>query len=161
MGEQRDAIEQRIRDLYKKTGFITPDIVISDAKKKDSPLHDQFNWNVEEAAMEAWRETARRIIRSVRVVITVEDVKFPAECRVLPEFIRDPSAESKNQGYSRAAEIRNDHELAVSALMYEIERADGAIGRARGVAEALGLSDEINIVSSAIATVRKKAKGAA
>lgn len=161
MTDQREAVEERIRQLYDQHGSVTPDILIEDARDPESPLHDQFEWDVNRAAMETWRETARRLIRSVRVVRTFEDVKFTGKGRPIPEFIRDPSASQRDQGYSRAADLRSDKDLAMSALMYEIDRADGAINRARDVAEALGLSDDIRIVASAISNVRRKASGAA
>jgi hypothetical protein len=161
MSFDRGAVEDRIRELYDKHGRVTPDLVIEDAKDKKSPLHQCFEWDVQAAALEAWRETARRLIRSVKVVRTFEDVKFTGKGRPIPEFVRDPKAPSSDQGYSRAAELRSERDLAMSALMYEIDRADAAINRARNVAEALGLEEDIRLVASAIATVRKKAKGAA
>lgn len=161
MSYQREAVENRIRELFESHGKITPDIVIEDAKNPDSPLHDQFEWDVNKAAMEAWRDTARRLIRSVRVVVTFEDVQFKGKGRPQPVFVRDPGSTNREQGYARAAELRSDRDRAMAALMYEIDRADSAIKRAQDVAVALGLSDEVRFVSSAIETVRRKAGGAA
>jgi hypothetical protein len=156
--DQRLLVENRIRELYNQHGRITPDIVIADAKQENSPLHSQFNWDVNQAAMQAWRETARRIIRGVRILVTYETVSFSPKGKILPEFVRSPDVGGNQQGYARAADLRNDRDRAISALMMEIDRADAAINRARGVAEVLGLGDEIKMVTSVIEKVRDKIK---
>ena len=159
----RQSIDERLQQLYDEHGCLTPDIVIEDARDTESPLHEQFNWDVQEAAMEAWRATARRLIRTVKVQVTIEDTKWDPKARTIlpPIYVRDPSRPSAEQGYARVADLRSDRDRAMAALMYEIDRADAAIRRAREVADALGLLDEVNIVSSALSTVRRKAKGAA
>lgn len=158
MSEAKKAIEQRIRELYSAYGKITPDIVIEDAKKNDSPLHDEFEWDTHKAAMEAWRETARRLIRSVTVKVTTESKTFRTNGYKPPEFVRNPSATSREQSYIRVAEIKSDHEIAVSALMYEIDRINGSLVRARALCIELGLDDEIRIVDDAFKGLRKKVK---
>jgi hypothetical protein len=159
MIEAKQSVDDRIRELYKDHGRITPDIVIEDAKNPDSPLHDQFEWNVEAAAMEAWRDTARRLIRSVRIVIQTESKTFKTSGYRPHEFVRDPSAPSNHQGYARAADLRSDHERAVAALMYEIDRIKGALARARSICEELGLDQEFHIVDDAVKAMRRKAAG--
>lgn len=159
MTETRQAMEERIRELYKLHGTITPDIVIEDAKDPASPLHGEFQWDVEKAAMEAWRDTARRLIRSVRIVIQTESKTFKTSGYRPHEFVRDPSAPSNHQGYARAADLRSDHERAVAALMYEIDRINGALARARSICEELGLDQEFHIVDDAVKAMRRKAAG--
>jgi hypothetical protein len=159
MIEAKQSVDDRIRELYKDHGRITPDIVIEDARNPDSPLHDQFEWNVEAAAMEAWRDTARRLIRSVRIVIQTESKTFKTSGYRPHEFVRDPSAPSNHQGYARAADLRSDHERAVAALMYEIDRINGALARARSICEELGLDQEFHIVDDAVKAMRRKAAG--
>ena len=149
-------IEERIRALYQKHGYISPDLVIEDAKDDKSPLHECFEWDVNKAALETWRDTARTLIRSVRVIRSIETVEFRAEGHNLPEFVRDPSRKGDEQGYVRTAELRNDRDRAIASIMMEISRAEAAIARARNVAEALGLSEEVRLVRSAILTMKSK-----
>ena len=62
-GERLDAIREE------NGGHLTPADVVEDARPEDSPLHPEFTWDNEEAA-EKWREDeARRLIRSVCVVV--------------------------------------------------------------------------------------------
>lgn len=151
-----ESINERIRELYRIHGKITADIVIADAKNESSPLHGQFEWDTDKAAMEAWRETARRIIRSVKIQVVTESKTFTATGYRPSEFVRNPSAGSNQQSYVRVAEIKSDHDRALSALMYEIERINGSLVRARSLCEELGLDNEIRIVNDAVQGLRKK-----
>lgn len=154
---QKETWEERVRNIYDRNGgTITPDMVIEDAKDPDSPLHEKFDWNLETAAMSAWRETARKIIRSVRVVVTVEDVKMQATSRSIPEFVRDPLANPRHQGFARIADIRTDEEKSISAMLYEIERIEAALNRAIGIAHGLGLIDECVGIRQALAVLKKR-----
>ena len=148
-------IQDRIRELYKENGgSITPDIVIEDARNEDSPLHSQFNWDVEEAAKQAWRETARRLIRSVRVKVEFTDITFSGKGR--REFIEDPMKGTGNQGYVARAAIKSDREMAVATITREIERIESAIRRAQEVAADIGIDDEIDIITANVVQIKDK-----
>lgn len=61
---------RRLEELNSEKGFITPAIVLEDAKQKSSPLHDWFEWNNDKAAVK-WRlEQAQLLIRGINVEIT-------------------------------------------------------------------------------------------
>lgn len=52
-----------------RDGKLTPEAVLEEAVRRDSPLHDHFEWDDGEAA-KRWRlEQARSLIASVRVTI--------------------------------------------------------------------------------------------
>lgn len=62
-----------ILERLKTTGPLTAERVLDEATNKRSPLHKYFTWNDQKAAHK-WRlEEARRLIRSVEVVI--EDLR--------------------------------------------------------------------------------------
>jgi hypothetical protein len=154
--------EDRVRSLYKiNGGNITPDIVIADAKNPESPLHSKFDWNLESAALTTWRETAREIIRSVRVVITVENVRYKPVSKKIPEFVRNPKSKPNHQGFTRLADMRTDKERALAAMLYEIERIEAAISRAIDIADGLGLVDECVGIRQALAVLKKRVLKAA
>jgi hypothetical protein len=52
----------------KNGGIITADAVLEDAKRKRSPIHNEFEWDDSIAAHEHRREAARTMTRSLRVV---------------------------------------------------------------------------------------------
>tara|TARA_R100001086_G_scaffold57374_1_gene26082 strand:+ start:229 stop:720 length:492 start_codon:yes stop_codon:yes gene_type:complete len=56
---------QGIRDRF---GEITPQLVLKEARHKDSVIHQDFEWNDDKAATLYRLDTARRIIRNLRVV---------------------------------------------------------------------------------------------
>ena len=71
--EQAARYGSRISKLSEKRGFVTPSIVLEDARKSASPLHDYFEWD-DSAAAEAWRiSQANYLIRSIVVTIVDED----------------------------------------------------------------------------------------
>ena len=54
-----------IRDRF---GEVTPELVLKEARHKDSVIHNDFQWDDEKAATLYRLDTARRIIRNLRVV---------------------------------------------------------------------------------------------
>jgi len=153
-----EGVDDAIRELYARDGTVTPDSVILAARDPNSPLHARFNWDIEEAAMEHWRDTARSLIRSVRVIVKTEHISFRPKLPAAPEFIRDPSAKYNNQGYSRVSEIRSDEDRARDAITAEIERADGCIKRAISIGYELGLDIVLKDVERALDRARSVVK---
>lgn len=146
---KREAIAARLEKIAGLNGGrITPDAVLLDAKSPKSPLHDQFDWD-DSTAAKSWRlSQARELIRSIRVEITT-DTRIVSTVR----YVRDPSA-GEAQGYVEVAKLRDDKSLAVEALQGEIRQANAMVARARSIAEALGLSAEIEMVSESVETLQ-------
>lgn len=119
-------------------GVLRPDDVIEAAKDKKSPLHGCFEWDKDAAAMEHWRDTARTLIRSVRVVIHNQTTTLRA-----PYFVRDPEADSKDQGYVALTSVRSDSEKARELLVDEFARAASSLRRAKEIAKALHMEDQV------------------
>lgn len=154
MSEQETkAVAARLRELYKKHGTITPDIVVQDAKQEESPLHSHFQWDTDTAALEHWREQARELIRSVRFDIVVEGIVIARP----QTYVRDPGADSKQQAYTAVNKLKQNRELALVALDYEMERAEGALERARTLGVALGLEKDFNRLMAQFGKVKQKA----
>ena len=136
----RDLIRERLDELSAKNGGrVTPEAVVEDAKKPTSPLHSEFTWNVKEAAHEYWIEQARRLIRSVRIVVQTETTTIRTVA-----YLRDPSAESDEQGYVSVESLRGNAESSKEALRYEFSRAEAVLQRARDLAVALSLENEVD-----------------
>ena len=62
-----------IRDLAKKHGSITAEIVLNEAKKKTSPLHAHFQWDDTAAARQYRLIQAAALIRRIKVEYTVSE----------------------------------------------------------------------------------------
>jgi hypothetical protein len=151
--EKREAIRERLQMLAdQNNGRITPDIVVADAKKKTSPLHDQFEWDAKKAASQYWVYQARQLIKSVKVMVTNETRSVSTVC-----YVRDPSVESAEQGYISLPKLKSDHELSRDALLYEFDRAASALKRARNLAEALDMLPEVEEIVRDISAFRDRA----
>ncbi len=135
----KQEIEDRINHLANKHGFITPDIVINDAKHKDSPLHGEFEWDETKAAMAHWRHQARQLIASVKVIIKTEK-------RVIKSvaYVRDPDKSGDEQGYVAVMKVKSDKEKARDVLIDEFNRAGAALKRARRLAAVFDAEEQID-----------------
>jgi hypothetical protein len=135
--EKRRAIQKRLEEL-EQDGRLTPDDVVNEARNPDSPLHDQFEWDLERAAMNTWIRQARELITSVKVQILTQSVVLH-----VPRYLRDPDTDKSLQGYVAIPKLMTDKERAKRALLQEFERATQILSRAAEYAAALGFSGEI------------------
>ena len=76
-----DNTRQVLQDLYDRSGFLTPELVVDTATNPNNPLHDHFEWDDTEAARKFRLVQAARIIRSVRVVVHRGEHKPPIRVR--------------------------------------------------------------------------------
>jgi hypothetical protein len=71
------AAGDRIESLREANGGVTPALVVRDAKKKRSPLHDAFEWD-DGAAAKAHRLTqASYLLRSLTVTVVAGVTRAP------------------------------------------------------------------------------------
>jgi len=147
-----EARRQRLQTIYERDGTLMPEAVISDAKKKTSPLHDYFTWDDGRAA-HLWRiEQARRLIRSVRI-----SVVQTTHTLATPHYVRDPDSPADTQGFVAVPDLATDQDRALRVVQYETRRAVAAMHRAAGIADTLGLEDEVQAAIRALLIVRDRA----
>ncbi|MEQ8823795.1 MAG: hypothetical protein RIC14_05430 [Filomicrobium sp.] len=133
-------IEKRLAFLHERDGGLSPAAVIEDAKNPASPLHGEFEWDLKKAAYAHWVETARSIIRSVKVRVNHKD----DTSTICPAYVRNPKLQNKESGYIKVEDARSELDVAREVLCDEVRRASAAVARARSVAQALGLDAEID-----------------
>lgn len=135
----RDEVVKCLEEITERNGGrLTPDLVIEHARDPKSPLHTEFNWDVEQAAWAHWRMRARQIISSVTVNITTS--KSVVNCVA---YVRDPDADSSEQGYVPTATLVSDEQRATTAMLYEISRLNATLLRAEQLASALMVEKEV------------------
>lgn len=61
---------ERLRSVH---GELNRKIVLAEAKKKNSPLHDIWDWDVEQAAEQHWLRRAADLLRAVKCCVTILD----------------------------------------------------------------------------------------
>jgi len=150
-------VKARLESIARNNGgVLRPLDVVQDARQPDSPLHELFEWDVEEAAQEHWMHTARRIIASVKVNITTETIVLKA-----PAYVRDPRLHGREQGYLETIKLRTEHEIAKEVLAGEVQNVISALRRARNVAAAVDMESEIDRLMEEFLDMRMRLKDAA
>lgn len=138
--EVRRALEARLEKIrLQNGGVLTPDAVVKDAKNRNSPLHEHFEWDDTKAAYQYRLDQARELIRKVRVEVVTSTHTVCA-----PMYVRDPRVDADKQGYAPVAELKDDRTVASDALRYEFSRAIALLERSIAIAETLGLADEVH-----------------
>jgi len=67
---------QHIESLMKANkGKIRPEEVVKDAEKRNSPLHDYFEWDDTKAGMQYRLQQARDLIANIASVVSIEGVQ--------------------------------------------------------------------------------------
>lgn len=135
----RELVRMRLETIAaENSGLLTPEAVLRDAKKPTSPLHNLFEWDVKKAARQHWLDTARALIRGVRVTVQTETSIISTVA-----YVRDPDLPSGEQGYRSVVSLRSEREKARDAIVQEFGRASSVLRRAREIAEALDLTGEV------------------
>jgi hypothetical protein len=102
---------EALRTIKQENGILTTDLVVQEAIKEDSPLHDCkcFEWDVRKAAEKYWREGARHLINHFRTQLIPE--RSNRRIQLIPLFynIRQQITTLKENG-NEELKIINTHE---------------------------------------------------
>ena len=126
-------------------GNLTIDMVVDDALQESSPLHiyGGFQWNVNLAAREHWRDHARELIRTYKVRFTTTTSQVQAV-----GYVHNPR--SIEQGYIATTEARHDPQLTREILREEAKACLGHVARLRDLAKVFGLEADVQHAMAAI-----------
>lgn len=141
---------QTIKALENKRGQIRPRQVVDAARPPRSPLHDLFNWNVQNAADHWWLHQARLVINAVSIQVTTKEFSYKASAYMIDMAV-------EGSGYRSVAALKADPANARESLVYTLEVAAGHMRRALDLAAPLGLSSEIDDLLRRIAGVQRVA----
>lgn len=144
----------RLHGLTNAHGQITPSAVVADAKRKDSPLHKLFDWDIKRAANKFWTLRARQIIGMVTVVTTTTEAIVRT-----PFYVKDTTV--KGEGYRTVTALRADPIQARASMIYTLEVAAGHLRRAYDLAQPLGLTNEVDALLEKITGLQRALKSAA
>jgi len=151
MTPKQKVIRERLRGLEDEAGFLDLDRVIEAAKNPDDPMHNEFTWDVKQAALEHWKNQARAMIRKVRYVETITKVELDVSKYV------SVSSSTQRAGYMSLDRVRDRKEIANEVFNEEIKRARAALERARSVADILDRRDDLEKVISWIVDLQRAA----
>lgn len=122
-----DTQAQTIGERLEKLSIVTPETVLSDARKKSSPLHEFFQWD-DAAAAEAFRVfQARNLVNHLLVVIKTPDgvVETKAFHNIRVTVSQEDAVESDQRVYISAAAAKDDPQARkqiIAAAMAELAR---------------------------------------
>lgn len=153
--ETRDAIHAVLTKL-ETAGDLTPDNVIEAAKDPESPLHGEFTWDLEAAAMITWRAQARSLISQFQITVTVHRKEYRIQ-----EFVEAPGKAEREQGYVAFTRIKGKKELAKEFIDRELGIAASYVAKTRDYAQVLGLDKRVERVVKNIASLRSQVQNSA
>jgi hypothetical protein len=125
------AIGEELERIRKAKGLLTPEAVIEEAKKKSSPLHEEFEWNDSLAAERYRLVQARTLIRAITVI--VKDDAPPVSQYVHVTV-------GKTRSYEPMEVAVQSVDLYHSALEQLEEKLSGAVRAVQELREAAGSS---------------------
>lgn len=136
MTQKRDL--ELLSELESESGNVTPERVVEVARDPDHDWHGRFLWDDTEAAHRFRLGQARALIRSVRYERKTATAVYRSVA-----YVRDPSAEGREQSYISVLQLRTDQDRARDVLIAEFQRVASALRRARELAAVLALEDEV------------------
>lgn len=146
--ETKDAIHAVLTKLENE-GRLAPDPVIEEARNPDSPLHGQFQWDVEKAAMITWRAQARSLISQFHITVTVHRTEYRIQ-----EFVEAPSKPENEQGYVAFSKLKSNKDLAREFIDRELGIASTYVSKTTDYARVLGLEKRVEKVVKEITSLR-------
>lgn len=144
----QDALGDWLAGLEQQ-GRLTPDMVVEHARDPESPAHDWFEWDDSKAAHKHRLEQARELLAK-RVVIRSESYTV-----TVPRYLRDPDAAPGVQSYVSVRTVSIEG-LQHQALAQEFARVGQMLARARDLAKAFGLAQEVEGLMSQLQVVRDR-----
>jgi hypothetical protein len=148
-----DDQKEFIKSLADANGNIEPASVVEAARDPESPIHSEFQWDPTLAAQQQWVDTAKRLIRFVKLEIIIE-----RETVVAPYYIVDPERPPKSKRYLTLTVAARSRATAREVLSAELHRISQAIARAISVAAVLGLSEELQALLTDVTALRERAE---
>lgn len=143
-----------LKQLEKEDGRLTPEDVVKAAEDEDSPLHGCFTWDNDAAAHQFRLVEARRLIRTVKVTVTVSNVQI-----MVPRYVRDPEQAVRIPGYQDIVRIQSDEDKARGVVLAEMKRVSDAAARAKHLAHYLSCQDLIDTIERTARSVTRRIEG--
>lgn len=112
-------VEEQLLAIRARAGYLTPALVVEEARDPESPLHGRFEWDDGEAAEQYRQIQARRLIRLVRVTYSEGDEGGPS--RSVRGFHAVVQPESGRHSYEPLAELKKDS-VQMKILLQQMRR---------------------------------------
>jgi len=124
-------------------GHLTPTAVYEAAMDEESPIHEEFEWDIQKAAQAHWRDRAGNMMRHLAVVRVQEQ----SADNGVPAFM-SVTVTVGERGYVSAAQV-------YSSSDYKQQTIDQALKMLNGLKARFGMLEELGVVWKAIARAEK------
>ena len=108
-------VGERLEELEQEQGSLTPQILVDDARKKKSIMHDYFEWDDTVAAEEHRKFQARMLLGEIVVEYTDESEE-PREIRAFVSVV-----ENDNRHFTTLDRAMSDKELRKQVIADALE----------------------------------------
>lgn len=126
-------VGQELDKLQKsKGGALMAEDVVKAARRRASPLHRYFTWNVPRAAEKQWFTEARELLRSIDVIYIDRDRNEKIVTRAFVNFRR---GQNESQPYITTSRVLNDQELRERWIQQALEEAEQWMARYQRIKE--------------------------
>lgn len=106
----------------KKNGTLNAPDIVEEARDKNSPLNEYFEWEDSEAA-EKWRiQQARQLINTIQVVVNYDHTSKTQ--RAFLSVNETPQGEEKNKVYVTIERVLNEPELRAQIIYNALREMD-------------------------------------
>lgn len=112
-------VVSELNDIQKRDGEITPEIIVKEARKTHSELHNYFEWNNTKAADQYRLQQAAELLRRIEVKV-IKDGE-PKTIRAF-EVINKGVGEKAYASFNVADGLSRSKELALSSLKMALNR---------------------------------------
>lgn len=133
---------EEIKRIATKQGrdipLVEPQVVVDESRDEDAALHPAFEWDDETAANLHRCETARQIVRSIRVID--ED----GEIQSSPVWVAITTPETGDRGYAETTKVWTHEDLKAQVLNEAIKQLHGLRDRYQNLSELAEVFDAIN-----------------
>lgn len=146
-------VKAAVEAVTSGAGVVTPEALVAAAADPLHPLHDLFEWRDDIAGHKHRLDQARTLIRSITYTIRTEDNKRITSVA----YVHRPG--DTEQGYIPLRAVERDKQQAEAVVMAELRRVEAALSRARVVAAALGLTDDLDELLADVGVTRAKVSG--
>jgi len=136
--KQKTGTATAIQGLYDRDGVITASSVLTEAKKKTSPLHNKFEWDDTKAGKLFRLVQARTLIRTVKIVFKGEETAL----------VHIPSIKKEEGEYKPVLQVvktEDEFERALNGLLTQMNALQRAASELQEAAETHGTEESVHI----------------
>ena len=138
-------------------GRLLPEAIVNAASALDSPLHDEFDWNDEEAAAKYRLVQAGALVRRLRITIVRENSATKTlQVHTTRAFQSRPSQRSRDGGYESVQDILSDADKRTEMIAQVLAEMNAYRKR---YADLVELSEIWNAVDTVLALHERPARG--